>query len=145
VQAKFKPLLEADDEYAFGETPMNEPEPESEAEPAGWEAHLGEMVKAIIADETLSLDEKAKKIAHAVKLLQEEEEGKEGEADGGTEITEEDEEGDKKAETKTNSNRASGRNWRISAPKEGPQPLREPAIHADSDPTESPDRPAIRR
>ena len=98
VQAKFKPLLEADDEYAFGETPMNEPAPEAEDEPAGWEAHLGEMVKAIIADETLSLDEKAKKIAHAVKLLQDEEEGKEGEAAGGTEITEEDEEGDKKAE-----------------------------------------------
>ena len=92
TQERFKPLLEMYED--LGDMPADAPPPmpaetPAEEKPAmDYMGHLGEMVKAICADEGLSIEEKRDKIMAAIKVMEETKapegevaEGEEGEAE----------------------------------------------------------------
>lgn len=68
VQKRFAPLLEADD--SLGDMSVDSPSDDDADASDDYMAHLGEMVKAIIEDGTMSVDEKRDKIMSAIKVME---------------------------------------------------------------------------
>lgn len=75
TKSRFKPLLELYED--IGDMPADAPPalgpdvPEPEKPEMDYMGHLGEMVKAILADEGMSVEEKRDKIMAAIKVMEE--------------------------------------------------------------------------
>lgn len=74
TKARFAPLLEMYEDIGDMQADPLPPEPDAPDEPASYESHCAEMVKAIIMHDDMTADEKIEKIKVALKVLGDKEE-----------------------------------------------------------------------